>query len=258
MGNYYFTSSALPKLKVGERPEMGSHIFTILLKLNLSSKDYQRTVDMRRLVDINNLRALWRGDQCDPRGNYNKKQMEEIMILQEGLPEYVYDYIEQYNSVKDRLKFFPALVSTAFGEEISHQTGFTKTYFEFERGLRLALLGFRAKKLGRDLMEELQYEDPEDDVVAQIVAQKDSKKYEPPAGFEDLKDILEEDYNRPYRLYKKLCEYRFNRIEDFLIEDLFSIDRVLGYMAQLFIVEKWLELDNQEGQKIVNKIIEKV
>ena len=37
--------------------------------------------------------------------------------------------------------------------------------------------------------------------------------------------------------------------------DMFSIDRVLGYHAQLLIVEQWMELDEQQGKAIVDKMV---
>jgi hypothetical protein len=37
--------------------------------------------------------------------------------------------------------------------------------------------------------------------------------------------------------------------------DFFSINRLLGYMVQLIIVEKGLELDKKQGMEIVDTIV---
>ena len=117
------------------------------------------------------------------------------------------------------------------------------------------LLGFRAKKLGRNLASELQYEDPEDPIVAQLMAQRDAKQYEPPEGFEDLKTVFKTYENDPLGLYKALATYRFNHIEDMLGVEIFSTDRLLGYAIQLILVQKWLELDQDKGTQIIDKLV---
>ena len=46
-----------------------------------------------------------------------------------------------------------------------------------EREIRLILVALRAKKFGRDLLLELQYEDSDTDFIAQMLAQKDAAQY---------------------------------------------------------------------------------
>ncbi|MCE5318293.1 MAG: DUF2764 domain-containing protein, partial [Parachlamydia sp.] len=86
------------------------------------------------------------------------------------------------------------------------------------------------------------------------LAQKDAKNFEPPVEFEDLKPILDKYYNSPLDLQKALAEYRFNKIEERLTYDPFSIDRVLGYIVQYMLVDKWLHYDQQKGMEIIKQI----
>ncbi|MFQ5728988.1 MAG: DUF2764 family protein, partial [Waddliaceae bacterium] len=139
--------------------------------------------------------------------------------------------------------------------EIQLAEDFVQEYLAFEREWRLVLTGFRAKKLGRDVTAELQFEDPYDEVVAQILAQKDAKTYEPPIRYSDLKTLFEEHYGAPMDLYQALCEYRFRKIEAMYGIDVFSIGRILAYLAQLIIVEKWLDLDKKQGLQVVDAIV---
>ena len=57
------------------------------------------------------------------------------------------------------------------------------------------------------------------------------------------------------KIHKALCNYRFIKIEKLAEKDFFSIDYVLSYMVRLIIVEKWLELDKEEGKKILDHLI---
>ncbi len=102
-------------------------------------------------------------------------------------PPFLTDFLQKYDTLQDRLKYFSALVVGYFRYEIPRAHGFLKRYLQMERELRLLFVGFRAKALGRDLFTELQFEDPSDDFVAQILAQKDSKEFEPPQSYADLK-----------------------------------------------------------------------
>lgn len=130
-----------------------------------------------------------------------------------------------------------------------------KSFLEFERQFRLVQTAFRAKRMGKDIFTELQFEDPTDDFVAQLLAQKDSKTFEPPESFEDLKPIFEEYYDKPLDLHKALVEYQFEKIGNMLEGQPFSIDRIIGYMAQLILAEKWIELDREKGISIVDKYV---
>ena len=255
MRNYYYLSTALPELQVGAPPDIEFPAFEILLKENLSPRDYATTKVWQRFYDIQNIRYFWRGEALDPRGGLDENELEEALVAREGLPDYVYEFMDDYDDVQERLEHFPALVGMFFSEESNRAQGFLKEYLEFERSWRLVFTGFRAKKLGRDLLVELQYEDPDDELVAQMLAQKDSKTYEPPEKYEELKAIFEEFGDAPLQLNKALSDYRFAHIEAMLGVDTFSFDRILGYMAQLFIVENYEKLDRKKGIEIVDTIV---
>ena len=257
MKQYIFTTSSLPTLKIGEAPAMTFEELDTLLYENLLPSDYKQTEVLRSLYDILNIRALWKGDPLDPHGNLNENELEEAMVDQTNLPWYVKDFLDTYTKKEERLKFFPLLISQFFKEEAKQRDPFLKKYLDFERKLQLVLVGFRAKKLGRNLEKELQFEDPNDDLIAQILAQKNAAEFEPPEGFEDLKIIFEAHQDDPIKLYQALCEFRFEKIEKMMGNDTFSLSKILGFMAELIIVEKWMELDEKKGMEIIDEILEK-
>jgi Protein of unknown function (DUF2764) len=255
MTNYYFLGTLLPELQIGTPPEIGFDEFQNLLKDNLTSSDLAKTRIIRRYFDIQNLRAYWKGDPLDPFGNLEEHTLEEIFIAQTGLPSYVYEYMDKYESVEDRIHHFTSLLIAFFNHELKNASGFLKEYFIMERETRLVFLAFRAKKLGRDVLAELQDENPEDPLVAQIIAQKDAPAFEPPEKYQELKPIFEKYHDKPLDLLQALYEYRFHTIDEILGFDTFSIDRILGYMVKLILAEKWMELDKEKGIAIVDTIL---
>jgi len=258
MANYYFLATLLPRLQIGEPPEISFDEFDQLLSDNLSASDYAKTSTIRNFYDIYNLRSYWKGEPLDHAGNFNSSELEEAMVTRTMLPPYVFQFLDKYESKEERLRHFPELLSTFYKIEVSRSTGFLKAYLMLERELRLVLVAFRTKKLDRDLLKELQYEDPEEEIIAQIIAQKDASQYEPPPKFEEIKFIFEKYSNDPIEIQKALAEFRFYKIEEMLGLDMFSIDRILGYMAQLLIVERWQHLNKQKGKEIVDSMLKDI
>lgn len=253
MSNYFFLATALPPLQLGATPEITFQEFRHLLRDNLSKSDFAKSLLIRRYYDIQNIRAFWLGKDYDRRGNLNPVQLEEALLSSGGLPDYIYDFMEENNTLEKRLNNFPGLIAVYFANETQQANGFLKEFLQFERQWRLVLAGIRAKQLSRDLSVELQYENPDDDFIAQILAQKDAKNFISPDGFEELQQLFEDYVDDPLELYQALCEYRFYKVEAMLGVDMFSIDRILGYMVQLIIAEKWDELDKRKGMAVVNR-----
>ncbi len=253
--DYYFLASSLPPIRLGDPLELSFNEFNFLLRVNLHLLDKKSNETLRRFYDIQNLRFLWMGQELDQYGNLSPGELEEAVVSGIGVPEYVYDFAERYEEKKERLQNYPQLMTDYFSNEIAGSRGFVKHYLTFEKDLRLVLTVLRAKRINRDIMKEFQFEDPKGDMVSHIIAQKDSKTYEPPSRYEHFKVLYEANADNPTQLYRALAELRFETIEGMLGVDTFSIDCINGYMIQLIIAEKWLALDQQKGLKILDTIV---
>lgn len=256
MGDYYFVGTMLPTLSFEGKPEITFAEFSSLLSANLSEKDLDKTIAIRRFYDVLNLRALWLGEEFNPNGLLTPLELEEALVAREGLPSYVYDFIEAYTKKEDRMHYFPLLFAQLHQEGTKTKDPFLVAYLAFERGLRLVMTAFRAKKLKRDIAVELQYEDPEEDLIAQILAQENAQTYEPPEKYHELKELFDRYGNDPLSLQKEIDAYRFQKVEELVDPaDTFSIERILAYLIQLMIVEKWNELDKIKGMQIVDTLL---
>lgn len=252
MSNYYYLAASLPPLEFPSVPDISFDVLRESLRLNLSRKDMQKVEALRLFIDISNVRPLLLEEEIDPRGNLSEKELDEALLVRDFLPEYVFDFLDKYDTLADKLKHFSEVLSHFFAEEIPEQKGFLKEYFTFEREWRLIVLALRAKAAKRDVAKELVFEDYHDPIVAQILAQKDSDQYEPPVEYKDLKEKFLACGPDPWQQNKMLSEYRFTRIQDMLTEEQFSMDAILAYLAQLMIVEYWNELDEQRGKVILD------
>jgi hypothetical protein len=252
MVNYYFLVTSLPELRIGFKPDISFEDLTNRLKINLTPKDYEKTVVLRRFIDLDNIRSLLLEEPIDLKGNLNEKELDEVLLIRDGLPSYVFDFLARYDTVLERIQHFSELLVTFFAEEIPKQEGFLKKYLSFEKDWRLVMIGLRSKRMRGDVAKELQFEDFDDPLVAQILAQKDAEHYEPPAEYVELKELFESCGSDPLQQAKAFAEYRFRKIGELAEDSLFSIDRILAYMAQLMIVEYWNELDEKKGKMILD------
>ncbi len=253
---YYFLASLLPPaLTLGSLPEISFREFNQLCEQNLSEVDLEKTKAIRRYIDLNNLRAFWQGKELDPHGNYSAKELETHLLLEDGFPDYVFEFLRAHATIEERLDYFPKLLSQFYQEEIKTASRFVKSFFIFERTWRFVIMAMRAKTFKRDLSWELQYEDPLEEYVQMVLSQRELEDFTPPDGYEELKQIYQEFKFEPLKLHWEVGLWRLKKIEALVAGGTFSIDSVLSYLAQLIIAENWLKLNHDQGMNIVENIM---
>lgn len=259
MSNYYFLASLLPELTIGHVPALNFQQLMNLIRVNLSQKDQKIVKEFLRQIDFENFRAFWAQEPIDPRGNLTYEQIEAALLSgtwpdDTSFPSFLLEYLEKYHANHDRLRHFPQLMSQFYQYQSMHTEGFVSEYSRFQRELQLILVGFRAKLLKKDIIYELQYEDANEPIIAQMIAQRDAKEFEPPFEYKELKPIFEEWSYSPLELHKALYAYQFHHIIETWGGSLFSVERILNYLARLLLVERWNEMDVQQGMKIVDTV----
>lgn len=225
---YYFVETALPE----RHSDMSFAELDELFKGNLKKKDYEKTLKLRFLIDLENLRLFWQERALDPRGVLDKVGIEAAFLEGGVFPEWLEGYLEEYKETEERLRYFPQVWALFFREEVLSEKGFLREYFEFEQGVRLILSALRAKKMDRDLAKELQFEDPSNPLVQEILLQKDTQNFVPPSDYEELARLFLNFSEDPLLLDKALENYRFRKIEEMKSLQNFTVDRLLAYMAQ--------------------------
>lgn len=253
MANYYFVAASLPPITLGEKPEISFEELCDRLECNLSTQDFNKVRILRRFIDFENIRQLFLSRPIDQRGNLTEKELDEALLIKEFLPQYVLDFLDQFEQKEEKLRHFFGLLSKYFQEEIPEKDGFLQRYLIFERNLRLVLLGLRSKKTQVNLAFQLQFEDVSDPIIASILAQKDASDFDPPQEFADLKERLRACGRDLWQQFQTVAHYRFEKIEELSGNLLFSIDWILSYVAQLIIAEKWVELDEARGRSQLAK-----
>lgn len=252
MGEYYFLLAALPSLTLDQK-DISFKEFKDLCVLNLSEKHLGDLSRLLRPIDLYNIKALWQNKPLDDRGNYGSKELEEKLVSGEDLPQYLVDFLDRYESKEERLRYFSSCYGSLFRDEQPKLKGFLQRYYEFERQMRLVLTALRAKASGKDIVQQLQFEDPSDLLVADILAQKDAPNYTPVPEFEEVATIFSNYRHDPWKLQHAILEYKLVQIEEMEQVQDFGIDRVLSYAARLLLVEEISRLDRIKGMEQLSK-----
>ncbi|MBS0625564.1 MAG: DUF2764 family protein [Verrucomicrobia bacterium] len=255
MNRYPFIVAALPEIKIGAKPEVSFKEVKELLSMNLIRKDMEKVNLLLKSVDLENIRSFWLGLPLNEWGTLNGKELEEALLVKDSFPPFLVEFLDRYDTTEERLHNFPSLYASLYRDLAPELSGFLKQYYHFERELRLILTALRAKKWGRDVVRELQFEDPHDPFIMQILVQKDSAEYVPPKEYEDLKELFMENSSDPLKLHRALSQYRFDRILE--IEEgysSFTIDRILGFLARLMIVEMWNQMNKEKGLSLIDDL----
>jgi len=256
MTQYYFLASSLPTLSFGAPPEITFEEFSTLLSENLTDSDLRSSAVIRRYYDILNMRFFWKDQPLEAYGNWNENELEEAILDRTNVPGYMNEFLDRYTEKNERLAHFAELIVSYFSDELQGAKGFVYHYLKFERDLRLVLLALRVKKLKLDLLPQLQFENPDDPLVADILAQKDSPDYEPPEEYQMVKELFLAHGHSPLELSQALYQYRFEAVQEMVGTEMFTEDRIFGYMVRLIMALNWQELDRPKGVKMVDAIIE--
>ncbi|MBP9841441.1 MAG: DUF2764 family protein [Simkaniaceae bacterium] len=237
---HFFLAAFLPPLDIRVKVDLTPEELMVILQENLSVSELEQVKQLRTFVDISNLERLYSHDIIDPWGNLSEDELRK----EEKLPLFATDLLASCDTEEQKLAICPQIMARFY--EQPHQ-GILKRFFEFEREFRLALTGWRCKKLGIDPLIELKEEDPRDLTVAQIFASKDQPGYEMPFEFEDFGPIPDQ----PMDQYLKVAEYRFEKVDDLLQGDFNSMDGILGYLIQFMIVKNYHALNDQQGNQLL-------
>lgn len=122
---------------------------------------------------------------------------------------------------------------------LASRNRFIREYFTFDLKLRDAKVRYLNAALGREPDQDI-FMDPECTPEEKAVLN---------AAFA-AKDLLERERN--------IDDLMWEKIGSIIFFDLFSIDMILGFIARLHIVERWLSLDEETGREMFRKLVDEV
>lgn len=252
MSKYYFLCAALPPLDLAMPPPISVLEVKEQLFVGLSPSDY-KTIDLwLSYIDLINLSALFWSDPIDLRGHFESEAaLQEAVVMKSGFVDSAIDFLDKYTTQEDRRRFSSRLLSDFFRESIPKATGVMKELLTLEYHLRLLMTAWRAKRYGKDLSKEFEFEDPQDPFVSELLMQQNEVHFGFPYEYEEL-ELVFAYISDPAKVMRKWLEYRYNRLNGWGESKPFDLDCLLIYFIQLSIVEDLHRLSPPEGKQWIN------
>lgn len=120
-----------------------------------------------------------------------------------------------------------------YSKALSHKDEFLRQYFTLDLAIRNAKVRHINKALGRPLEQDIFMPSPDESPLYDEVM----------AG----EDILERE--------RKIDDLLWKRIDEVNVFKYFEMDRVLGFIAQLHIIDRWMKLDPETGKEMFRSLV---
>ena len=129
-----------------------------------------------------------------------------------------------------------------YTKALQHGNRFIRDWFRFDLDLRNTTVSYLNDSLGRpDKQDMILLEDRETEEFFEL---DDAR------NVLNLGDILKRE--------RGLDELRWRKIDELTILDSFDLEVLLGYVAKLKIIDRWLQLDPDSGRELFRRLVEDV
>ncbi len=201
----------------------------------------------------------------DDRGNYSREEMEHFvdkkqfeLIDTEVFPSYFVDFIELFHDDEEE---FPKIAAVKFLTEGWYKTlaetgnDFLAEFGEFKQNMANIMLALNGRK------HEIPFEEAiiGDDEVTHALKRSRARDFGLANEINDIESIVQIfDIENILERELKLDNHTWQFIDEITFFNYFSIEKVLGFVQKVFIVERWFELDKEKGQQIFNQLLEEI
>lgn len=273
MGKYYCLIAGLPNITLDDSKIAYSVVeFREELQSILSRKD-RSVVDLFFLKydNKNILSYLEKKDQAefDSRGNFSLETIdflyktlkeEGVLLSSKQYPSYFLTFLEQYiseeqgesNSGKRKIPWEDRLSALYYEYAMKCKNRFVSEWFELNLNVSNILTAIVCRKFG---LEKENYIVGDNGVAEQL---KMSNAQDFGMGnlldyFSELQRLMEET-NLQLR-EKGIDLLRWNWLDENTFFKPFDIESVFAYLVKLEMIERWISLDKETGEKTFRKIV---
>lgn len=260
--NYYYLVAGLPNLIIdGNKPLETSLAFKKEMEEHLHLKDYELIKLLYLQYDNKNVLNLLlkQGYAHTPIANYPLEYLEEQIKQPTDIIDYLKRFIEMFNKEafdKSNLNCEKQLQSLYYDYVLQAKNDFLKQWFSFEYNIKNILTAINCHKFGFDIEKQL-ITTIDNNEVYEILLKGSPKA----AMFTDqvpfankIVKIATSEMSISEK-EKVLDNIKWEFIDEHTSPYYFSIEKILGFIMKVNIVERWQSLDNETGKAFFEKLI---
>lgn len=265
MSKYYYLIAGLPELALEDNKlyctlaDFKSEYYPFL------SKPDRKLLDLFYLQfdNLNLLKLLRDRDaSIDLRGLYSKESLlEGISMIKEGaeiaesqLPSYMSIFLINHfkESFDTSVLWDDRLAALYYAYALRCKNRFMIDWFDFNLTVNNVLIALTARKYKLDIAPHI----VGDTVVCDALRTSNARDFglsgsidywEQLAKAGETEDLVERE--------KKIDQLRWNWLEEHSTFKYFTVERIIVFFQQLSIIERWIPLDKEKGNKMFRSII---
>ncbi|MGI6074214.1 MAG: DUF2764 family protein [Fermentimonas sp.] len=266
---YYYFIAGLPDISFDStRLPFTVAEFRNMLEEELKPKDLKLIDKYFLNYDNDNLLGLLKDKdfELDPKGKLSKEQISETVEgVKEGLtvknsdiPPYFETFIENWlgeETHDEGGKLWEDMLTSLYMDYgIEVKNTLISNWFEMNLNIGNVLSAIYARKYNLNVAKYIVGNNKIANIMRSQANTRDFGISQELEYFDTLTRIAEEDgvYDRE----RKLDKLRWNWLEDNTIFDYFNIEYIFAYLCKLQILERWVSLNAEEGEKIFREMID--
>jgi len=255
MADYYYLVTGLPELRLGqEGVPMAPLHFVDHLREQLAEEDRPLLDAYLLRFDNENLLALLKGrpQQWSNLGTFTREELEAEMAAPFQAPLYMSEFLDERKRnpgapvAEDKLHAGYQL----YLANMEHP--FLVGYAQFDALLRNAMAAINGQIAGDGSVGVLDLDVWSDRMRGSGAADLGLAAQWP---FITELSLLLQEGDLP-ALERKLDALRFAQIDELLAQDPFSAARLVGWLAQLLIVQRWVHIERGEGPALFHQLVQ--
>lgn len=257
--DYYTLIAGLPEISWDERKlPLTVHGFREEAKEYITGPD-AGLLDLFFLPNDNAqvLRLLYK-QEPDPalQTVYPLNVLEENIQGPTGLPVYLQDFIRDFKEEHLLYDVAPEnALSWMYYDYMMHSDNvLVRQYAEFSMNLRNLIAAWNSRKYGRDIRREVIGAND----FAQVLRTSNSKDFGLAMDYsyvEKVIALLENDNLVERERGLDLLIWDF--LDEAVVFEYFSIEKVISFMLKLMIVERWSRMNSESGRRVFMELVEK-
>lgn len=257
--NYYYLVAGLPDLLPDQgKVKISVADFKTEIESYLKPEDFLLVKILFLKYDNKNLLNLLQKQTFafDSKGNYDQDLLEEEIKEQDvRILPYLADFIKSFKEglrENEEISWENDLEARYFDYLQTIKNDFLKEWFEFSLNIKNITTALNCRKYSFRPENEL----IGDNFVVQSILRSNSRDFGLMQEFPEIDKILNIwDNGTLLEREKQLDMLSWQWIDEHTFFHYFTIEKILGFILQLEIVERWLSLDYQTGEIMFRQLL---
>jgi hypothetical protein len=265
--SYYCLVAGLPELTIDDsKLSYTVASFRDELWENLSKAD-KRLIELFYLkFDNANVLKLMADDEVteiDGRGNYSLEELRELIatmkdggeVSDSDYPAYLSAFVKESlaDTQSDATQRENRLAALYYDYGMKAGNSFVRSWFEFNRNVNNVLVALTARKYKWDVAQSVVGESE----ICDALRTSGARDFGLSAEVDYIEEVIKSaETHDIVEREKRLDTLRWEWMEEQTFFDYFTVERLFVFLAQLEMVERWILLDKERGNRMFRSLID--